>query len=53
MNSDLWHFDGQAYRLVNPQLVSYPLEKTVIVAGKKVIERSRIEYTICTAERVK
>jgi hypothetical protein len=40
------------HRLVNPELVSYPLEKTVIVNGKKVIERSRVEFTIVTVEWV-
>lgn len=51
--NDLWHDGQHTYRLVNPELVSYPIEKKIVVNGKKVIERTRVEFTIVTAERVK
>lgn len=55
--SDITHLDvgsekAVPHRLVNPELVSYAVEKTVVVNGEKVIERGRVEFTVVKAERV-
>lgn len=40
------------HELVNVELFSRPMERTVVVNGRKVVERTRLEYTIATAKRV-
>ena len=42
-----------AHRLVNPELVSYPVEQTVIERGKEVVKITQAEFMVCTAVRVK
>jgi len=41
------------HRLINPEIVSYTLEKSIVENGKRVIKRTKMEYTVVTAERVK
>jgi len=52
MNDDLWHFDNQAYRLVDPVLVSYPRSRRVKddATGRVVLETlPPLEFGIVTA----
>ncbi|MDA8260238.1 MAG: hypothetical protein M0Z99_32170 [Betaproteobacteria bacterium] len=40
------------HELVNVERVSRPIERTVTINGRKVVERTRLEYTIATARRL-
>jgi len=49
--SDLWTDEnGVRYRLVRPEIVSYP-QKPVKINGK-MVEQPNAEFTIVTAERI-
>jgi len=49
--SDLWTDEnGVKYRLVNPEIVSYP-QKPVKIKGR-LVEQPNAEFTIVTAEKV-
>ena len=48
--NDIWTDEnGVKYRLVNPEIVSYP-QKPVKVGGK-LVKRPNAEFTIVTAEK--
>jgi hypothetical protein len=54
--NDLWHDgSGHAYRLVNPQLVSYWRQREVLneKTGKLVTEDYLLQFTVVTAQFVK
>lgn len=58
MMPDLWHWldnDGIAreYELIDVERVSYPVEKSVLLNGKRVIERSKVEFSVATAKEIK
>lgn len=41
--------DGHPMRIVDQELVSYTEEHPMIVEGKKVIERTKTEFTVASA----
>lgn len=41
--------EGHPMRIVSTELVSYPIETPVTKNGKKVIERTRLEFTVASA----
>lgn len=49
--NDLWTDEnGVKYRLVNPEIVSYP-QKPVKIKGK-LVEQPNVQFTIVTVEKV-
>ena len=49
--NDIWtDSDGTRYKLVRPEIVSYP-QKPVKINGK-MVEQPNAEFTIVTAEKV-
>ena len=49
--NEIWTDEnGVKYRLVNPEIVSYP-QKPVKINGK-MVEQPNAEFTIVTAERI-
>ena len=49
---EIWHWTDGVYRLVNITPVRREVEREVVVDGKKTIERSMVEYTVCNAEKI-
>jgi len=53
MSAEIWHFEGRKYRLVRPELVSYPRFERRRVDGRiQLVKLPDVSFSVVTAELI-